>query len=459
MTSEQERPGAADGLVALYAERLQSRCRTAPRPVHVRPAPSLYPFGRGPRLAARRGLTLPRGVTVGALVATALVVGSQAAAASTTHQVQDGETLGGIADSYSVSVEQLARLNSIADPNLIITGSVLTIDDAGGAYPAVPTTSTPVAVPPPDQDGVKHHHVLKGESLSLIADRYGVTVAALAAANDILDPNVLQVDTDLLVPAVGSNSTQTAQLPASSSNLALHLVAPGETLSVIAAQYGVTYQALANANALLDPNQIEVGQLLRVPGASPVQQSGVVKLRGMPVQQQSLPLSCEAAAVSMATAYWGHQVSEWVFIENLPTSPNPHLGFRGSVTGAFGSTSDYGVYAEPFVPLLDRYGFVGDVFYADGDASLLKEQLQQGTPVVVWLTNMTSAQTRTYAWADGNRFALVPQEHAVVVYGYDDNRVFVADPGDGALRQFDWDDFIRSWGYFDGMSLAVYPRA
>ena len=46
-----------------------------------------------------------------------------------------------------------------------------------------------------------------------------------------------------------------------------HTVQPGETLSSIARRYGTTWQAIAQANGLVNPNQIYAGQQLKI-GAS-----------------------------------------------------------------------------------------------------------------------------------------------------------------------------------------------
>ncbi|MDI3339458.1 MAG: LysM peptidoglycan-binding domain-containing protein [Sphaerobacter sp.] len=430
-------------LVALYAERIRSRgdgLSGVGRP--ARPAPAVHQFGR-PRRAPRGRSRLQRGGAASALVATALLVGAQSVAAATTHEVQPGDTLSELAERYHTTVPQLATINGIADPDVIMAGTTLTIE---------PDTTLPAGA----AAEARRYEVKPGDTLAGIAAQFGVTIEAIVAANGIADPNLIAVGAVLVIPGGAPNATQPAAVPAEAGAPALHLVAEGETLAEIAATYGTTPEVLARANAIADPHHLLAGSLLQIPGITAVQ-DGKVMLQGMPTLRQSLPLSCESAAASIATAYWGNQISEWVFIENLPSHPNPHYGFRGSMTGAFGGTRDYGVYAEPLAEILQRYGFVGEVFYAQGNADLLKQQIDQGRPVVVWITNMASVQQRTYAWYDGERFALVPQEHAVVVYGYDAEQVYIVDPGDGAYRSLSWDDFLRSWGYFDGMSLAVYP--
>ena len=44
-------------------------------------------------------------------------------------------------------------------------------------------------------------------------------------------------------------------------------VKPGETLSDIAARYGVSINSLMRLNGLRDPNFVQVGQRLQIPGA------------------------------------------------------------------------------------------------------------------------------------------------------------------------------------------------
>lgn len=439
-----ERVPADDGLVGLYAERLRYRGELQTGAAFIRRQKSVHRFGQRPLFNFR--FPLRRRATVSAVLASALMVGTQAASAATYHQVKPGETLSEIAHKFDVPIDSLVTLNNLSNPNLIVSGTTLTI------------TNTPSGTSSTAGSSVRQHTVMPGETLTQIASQYGVTADSLAQLNNLANPNVILPGTSLKIPAVSASATGSATLPSNTSGVTLHLVAAGETLTQIAKQYSVSVASLMSANNITDPNLIEVGDLLRIPGGAPTTQDGSVQLRAMPIMKQSLPLSCEAAAVSIATAYWGNQVSEWVFIENIPQNPNPHLGFRGNITGAFGGTTNYGVYPEPFQSILSNYGFNSDVFYANGNAGFLKAQIDQGRPVVVWMTNMASVQTRTYETVNGSRFALVPQEHAVVVYGYNSTGVMVADPGDGSYRQFSWNDFMRSWGYFDGMSLVVYPK-
>jgi len=206
-------------LVALYAERVE--CRTlgaSPPSGEPRTAPGVHQFGRRTLARVRRRTRLERGGAVSALVATALLVGTQAAAAAQTHVVQPGETLSTIAAEYQVSVQHIASLNGISNANLIQAGSTLTIVPSAPGNPA---------------DLAQQHTVKAGETLGGIAAQYGVTVDTLARINDLPDPNLIAVGAQLAVPNLAPSSTQSAATAAAGS-VPLHLVTAGETLGTIA---------------------------------------------------------------------------------------------------------------------------------------------------------------------------------------------------------------------------------
>src|SRR6478672_2254104 len=95
------------------------------------------------------------------------------------------------------------------------------------------------------------------------------------------------------------------------------------------------------------------GWLNGIPAAQASGQSVVIK--GIPAVRQQYGLSCEYAAASAVTQFWGNRISENTFIREVPKSPNPHLGFRGNVYGSGGGITDYGVYAEALVPALANH--------------------------------------------------------------------------------------------------------
>ncbi|MEO2108351.1 MAG: LysM peptidoglycan-binding domain-containing protein, partial [Actinomycetota bacterium] len=107
--------------------------------------------------------------------------------------------------------------------------------------------------------GVAHarldYRVQGGDTLSAIAARHGVSATSLVDANGLDDPDRIVAGTVLVIPG--------GEGPAGG-----HVVQPGETLSAIAARYGVSTSALAEANGITNPNLIRAGQHLRVAAGS-----------------------------------------------------------------------------------------------------------------------------------------------------------------------------------------------
>ena len=114
----------------------------------------------------------------------------------------------------------------------------------------------------PGAEGTIIHLVERGENLSVIAARYGTTVAAIVQANNIANPNLIYVGQRLTIP---SAVQPPPELPTQAQ---VHVVRPGEYLSLIARLYGTTVWALAAANDLSNPSLIYPGQRLIIPTRS-----------------------------------------------------------------------------------------------------------------------------------------------------------------------------------------------
>ncbi|MCD6290188.1 MAG: LysM peptidoglycan-binding domain-containing protein [Anaerolineae bacterium] len=108
------------------------------------------------------------------------------------------------------------------------------------------------------------HIVRSGETLSTIAQQYGVAVEDIVQANHLQNPNAIYVGQKLRIPKPGaSGSAATPNAPG------VHIVQPGETLSSIAEQYGVTPQDIARASGIGVDDILHVGQRLTIPGQAP----------------------------------------------------------------------------------------------------------------------------------------------------------------------------------------------
>lgn len=178
-----------------------------------------------------------------------------------------------------------------------------------------------------------------------------------------------------------------------------------------------------------------------------------VVIPGILTYQQERGLSCEYAALAIATGTLGGWVSEYDFESVIGLSDNPHWGYRGYIDGVWGNTDDYGIYAEPLVPALNQFGFNGEAFY--GGRGDLIAQIDQGRPTIVWLGMWGDTSFDAYT-ADGTPYQLTSGMHVMVAYGYDDGGVYLSDPGSGGLLYYDWGTFEWMWGVMDGMALSIF---
>ncbi len=150
------------------------------------------------------------------------------------HLVKRGETLSGLAKRYGVSLSELARINHLSTRARLDRGQRLTLP-----ADAVVTAQT--------------HRVKRGETLSGLAQRYGVSLSRLARANGLSTRAKLIKGQTLSIPADRAGRPR------------IHVIRNGESLSRIALRYDVSLSALRAANPIADADHLAVGQRLRIP--------------------------------------------------------------------------------------------------------------------------------------------------------------------------------------------------
>ena len=153
--------------------------------------------------------------------------------------VKRGDNLTRIALWYNTTVENLVRLNNIQNPDLIYVGQRLLIS---------------VSDDPNKSKEVKYT-VKRGDTLSKIANRYGITVNEIVSLNNIQNPNLIYVGQQLRIPLDNSiNQMQNVY----------YRVQRGDRLWRIAKRYRTTVSNIARLNGIRNPNLIFVGQILRI---------------------------------------------------------------------------------------------------------------------------------------------------------------------------------------------------
>jgi N-acetylmuramoyl-L-alanine amidase len=127
-----------------------------------------------------------------------------------------------------------------------------------GSQPTISVASNPATGVTQYTGVTQRHTVTRGETLSEIAEKYGVSMATLREMNT-LKRDVVWVGQRLKVPASAAASrTTAAQKPVR------HKVVRGDSLTGIAAHYGVSPKAIMQANNLKSTN-VMLGQNLKIP--------------------------------------------------------------------------------------------------------------------------------------------------------------------------------------------------
>jgi membrane-bound lytic murein transglycosylase D len=129
-------------------------------------------------------------------------------------------------------------------------------------------------LPPEKRVRVVYHHVRRGDTLGGIADKYGVSIAAIKHANKIRG-TLIRPGQDLLITAAptgmapaGSMRTASLDAPSPRNTSDKHIVRRGDTLWSIARSHGVTMESIVSSNGLSNDDTLAVGQVLSIPGTT-----------------------------------------------------------------------------------------------------------------------------------------------------------------------------------------------
>jgi membrane-bound lytic murein transglycosylase D len=183
------------------------------------------------------------------------------------HRVRPGDTLGGIADKYNISVAALRSTNKIRG-TLIHPGQDLLIAAAprGSDPQFVAERAAVEAEPVRIASSTSRHKVRRGDTLWSIARSHGVSMDRLASTNGLKRNGTLSVGQTLKIP--GRATLASTNPSAVSASPVTYIVRAGDTLSRIANQFRVSISDLLGWNDLSTRNVIRPGQrlVMYVPG-------------------------------------------------------------------------------------------------------------------------------------------------------------------------------------------------
>lgn len=172
------------------------------------------------------------------------------------YTVVKGDSLWSIANRFGVTVQALRDANNLTS-DVLSVGQILRIPGSNEGNEIVPPS------------GNVTYTVQKGDSLWSIASRYGISVNDLRRANN-LTSDTLSIGQVLIIPGVGSGNEGNDNITGPSTT---YTVVKGDSLWSIANRFGVTVQALRDANNLTN-DVLSVGQVLTIPGVSGEEDNG-----------------------------------------------------------------------------------------------------------------------------------------------------------------------------------------
>ncbi len=164
------------------------------------------------------------------------------------HRVRRGQTLSTIAKRYKTTVRAITRANNINTRHYIVAGKLLKIPLRGSSYQY--SKYQPVI------KNASHHVVRRGDSLWIIAKRYGTTTNKIQERNNLTGTNLV-IGQVLKLPGFKPGKS-------SNSSLKVYKVKPGDSPYSIASKHNMSLEDLLTINRMTKRNKIYPGQPLYV---------------------------------------------------------------------------------------------------------------------------------------------------------------------------------------------------
>lgn len=187
---------------------------------------------------------------------------------------------------------------------------------------------------------------------------------------------------------------------------------------------------------------------------------------------QKYPLSCEAAASSVALQYLGLDIAEDQVLALMPIDKtpksldasgntvwgDPEKGFVGDYNGVYLKTG-YGIYAVPLAKSMTGLG-VNAQAGSHHTLQQLYQAISDNHPVVVWVpTRFEHVAVKTWKTPSGTMVKWIEHEHAMVFRGYDQEQglVYLMDVHEGKYQTRTVKEFARAWAYLDNQAI-IFSR-
>ena len=243
--------------------------------------------------------------------------------------------------------------------------------------------------------------VAPGDTVSSIAQRYGISTASVLALNGLSWKSTIFPGQVL---ALSSAPVKTTGTPAPTTAAGRYTIVKGDTLSAIAARFGLSTQSVLDANALAWTSIVYPGQTLLIPGRVAQPEAPRAPLVGQtpdapldrPATDEQLA-AASTAAESVAAAVAGMQIAARPVLPVEPRSPA-----SGSTPGGSSAQPPSGGSVTPLTAEMRTHA-----------STIIQVGRQLGVPeygiVIALATAMQESTLRNLSWGDRDSVGLFQQ--------------------------------------------------
>lgn len=183
-------------------------------------------------------------------------------------------------------------------------------------------------------------------------------------------------------------------------------------------------------------------------------------------QYPELPTGCEVTSLAMVLNHYGVNCDKCEIADNYLTKGEVGtVDFNVAFEGDPRDENSYGCYANVIFETAqkvidDKSAALSVNNYSGSSPETLFSLIDKDIPVVVWGTQDCQEGHYSVTWnVDGKDLTWFTPEHCMVLVGYDEGSVWVADPIYGDVRSYDRTSFENSYNSLFRQAIVITPNA
>ncbi len=165
----------------------------------------------------------------------------------TAYSIQAGDTLFSISMRFGITTQSILDANPGLSPNNLRVGEIV----------CIPGVAPPPVCPPNSFS----YTIRAGDTLFLLAQRFGVTPQSILDLNPSILPDSLRVGQIICIPSAAPTVCP--------GNTFVYTIMTGDSIFSLSQRFGVTAQSILDANPGINPANLRVGQQICIPGTAP----------------------------------------------------------------------------------------------------------------------------------------------------------------------------------------------